>query len=86
MNACAGPATLVLLESLRPRLDRYEWLYAPVAGPDFRETFVEHAAFIRAAIEGNGAACERAVRRNWFNGGRRLAAALQRRPWSGPAA
>jgi DNA-binding GntR family transcriptional regulator len=79
MDACAGAATSVLLGSLRPRLDRYEWLYAPVTGPPFKETFAEHAAFIRAAAEGNGAACERAVRRNWFEGGKRLAIALERR-------
>jgi DNA-binding GntR family transcriptional regulator len=79
MRACAGPATLTLLQSLRPRLDRYEWLYAPMIGPDFSDTFAEHAAFIRAAAAGDGAACERAVRRNWFNGGKRLARALEHR-------
>jgi DNA-binding GntR family transcriptional regulator len=79
IDACVGPTTLVLLNSLRPRLDRYEWLYAPVTGPDFRETFAEHAAIIRAAADGDGVACERAVRRNWFNGGKRLAAALANR-------
>lgn len=76
MAACAGPATTVLLETLRPRLDRYEWLYAPMIGPDFRATYAEHAAIIRAVEAGDGPACERAVRRNWFSGGKRLAAAL----------
>ena len=77
MGACAGPATLALLETLRPRLDRYEWLYAPLIGPDFRATYAEHAAIIRAVASGEGVACERAVRRNWFAGGKRLAAALR---------
>jgi DNA-binding GntR family transcriptional regulator len=78
MDACAGPATRVLLDTLRPRLDRYEWLYAPLIGPDFSATFAEHAAIIRAAQAGDGAACERAVRKNWFAGGERLAASLDR--------
>jgi len=79
MRACAGPATRALLETLRPRLDRYEWLYAPIIGPDFRATFAEHAAVIRAVAAGDGPGCERAIRRNWFAGGKRLAAALERR-------
>ena len=80
MDACAGPATRTLLEALRPRLDRYEWLYAPVIGPDFSDTFAEHAAVIAAVRAGNGPASERALRRNWMRGGRRLAAALSARP------
>lgn len=80
MDACAGPAIRALLEALRPRLDRYEWLYAPVIGPDFSDTFAEHAAVIAAVRAGNGAASERALRRNWMRGGRRLAAALSARP------
>ncbi|MBV9880784.1 MAG: GntR family transcriptional regulator [Gemmatirosa sp.] len=77
MHACAGPTTRALLAALRPRLDRYEWMYAPLIGPDFGATFREHAAIIRAARAGDGPACERAVRANWFSGGARLAAALQ---------
>jgi DNA-binding GntR family transcriptional regulator len=78
LDACAGPATRALLDTVRPRLDRYEWMYAPLIGPDFRATFREHSAIIRAAAAGDGAACERAVRANWFSGGERLAAALTR--------
>ena len=78
MDALAGPATRVLLETLRPRLDRYEWLYAPMIGPDFHDTYAEHAAIIRAVSAGDGPAAERAVRRNWFRGGARLAGALPR--------
>jgi DNA-binding GntR family transcriptional regulator len=79
MAACAGPATRALLDALRPRLDRYEWLYAPVIGPDFSDTFAEHGAIIAAVKAGDAAACERAVRRNWMRGGRRLAKALAAR-------
>jgi DNA-binding GntR family transcriptional regulator len=79
MAACAGPATRALLDALRPRLDRYEWLYAPVIGPDFSDTFAEHGAIITAVKAGDANGCERAVRRNWMRGGRRLARALAAR-------
>ena len=65
-----------LLETLQPRLDRYEWLYAPLIGPEFGSTYREHAAIVRAVHAGDGAACERAVRANWFGGGARLSRAL----------
>jgi DNA-binding GntR family transcriptional regulator len=75
-RACAGPSVRALLETLQPRLDRYEWLYAPVIGPDFAATYKEHSAIIRAVRDGDGAVAERAVRANWFGGGMRLARAL----------
>lgn len=75
-DACAGSTTRALFETLRSRLDRYEWLYAPLIGPDFSATYAEHAAIIAAVRNGGPAAAERAVRANWFNGGERLAAVL----------
>ncbi len=75
-DACAGATIRALFDTLRPRLDRYEWLYAPLIGPDFSATYAEHAAIVNAVRDGNGAAAERAVRANWFNGGDRLARVL----------
>ncbi|MEO7962969.1 MAG: GntR family transcriptional regulator, partial [Gemmatimonadaceae bacterium] len=75
-EGCGGPVIQTLLATLQPRLDRYEWLYAPLIGPDFSPTFAEHAAIIRAVRSGGSAACERAVRANWFSGGARLGRAL----------
>jgi DNA-binding GntR family transcriptional regulator len=77
-DACASETIRALLETVRPRLDRYEWLYAPLIGPDFSETYAEHAAIVSAVRDGSGGAAERAVRANWFNGGDRLAAVLAR--------
>ena len=77
-DACAGETIRALFEALRPRLDRYEWLYAPLIGPDFSATFAEHSAVITAVRDGTAAAAERAVRANWFNGGDRLATVLGR--------
>ena len=75
-DACAGATIRALFEAMRARLDRYEWLYAPLIGPDFSATYDEHAAIIAAVRAGGAAAAERAVRANWFNGGERLAAVL----------
>ena len=61
---------------MRPRLDRYEWLYAPFIGPDFTATYAEHDAIVAAVRDGSAAGAERAVRANWFNGGDRLARVL----------
>lgn len=77
-DACAGSTIRALFEAMRPRLDRYEWLYAPLIGPDFSATYAEHAAIVDAVRDGNAAALERAVRANWFNGGDRLADVLAR--------
>jgi len=73
VTACAGPRTRALLDTIRPQLDRYEWYYAPLIGPDFRPTYAEHAAIIRAVIAGEADAAEQAVRANWWNGAERLA-------------
>jgi len=75
-DACAGETIRALFETMRPRLDRYEWLYAPLIGPDFAATYAEHDAIVDAVRDGTATAAERAVRANWFNGGDRLAAVL----------
>jgi DNA-binding GntR family transcriptional regulator len=91
-EACAGPRIQALLDALRPQVDRYEWLFAPLTGPDYSATGAEHDAIIAAVREGVSADdVERAVRANWLNGGERLAraieldrgAALARTGWEG---
>lgn len=76
-DAAAGPHIRGLLESLRPQADRYEWLFAPLTGPNFSPTYAEHGRIVRAVRLGTGAKIERAVRDNWFNGGERLSAVIQ---------
>lgn len=75
-SASAGPAVLSLLDAVRPQVDRYEWFFAPLTGPDFSPTFGEHDAIIREVRNGTASGIERAVRSNWFNGGARLAAVI----------
>jgi DNA-binding GntR family transcriptional regulator len=77
-DASAGPHTRALLDALRPQVDRYEWFFAPLTGPDFSATYSEHDAIVRAVRAGSAIALERAVRANWFNGGNRLVAVIER--------
>lgn len=76
VNATAGTELKAQLESIRPRVDRYEWYYAPLVGPDFAPTYREHGAIIRAVRAGTGESIERAVRANWVRGAARLVRAL----------
>ena len=75
-EAFDSPAVLALLDALRPQVDRYEWFFAPLTGPDFSPTFSEHDAILREVRNGTATGIERAVRANWFNGGARLAAII----------
>ncbi|CAN5732598.1 GntR family transcriptional regulator [soil metagenome] len=72
MQPCAGPETRALLGVIEPQIDRYDWFYAPLVGPDFGATHAEHGA-IMGAIEGEDPeAIEIAVRANWINSAHRL--------------
>lgn len=77
-DACAGPNTRALLDTLRPQIDRYEWLFAQLTGPDFTPTYAEHAAIVRAVRGGTADDIEAAVRANWFGGAGRLASVISR--------
>ena len=72
VEAAAGPETRAVLRTIKPQTDRYEWFYAPMAGPDFSSTRREHAAIVEAVRHGNALELERAVRANWLNGAERL--------------
>jgi len=72
-----GPETAALLHTIRPHLDRYEWFYAPLTGPDFTATHAEHRAIIDALKAGNARRLERAVQANWENGATRLAPVIE---------
>jgi DNA-binding GntR family transcriptional regulator len=78
VDAAAGPETRAVLRTIRPRMDRYEWFYAPMAGPDFTPTRREHAAIVEAVRRGDAHEMERAVRANWTNAARRLGPLIER--------
>jgi DNA-binding GntR family transcriptional regulator len=78
VEAAAGPETRAVLRTIKPQLDRYEWFYAPLTGPDFTPTRLEHAAIVAAVRHGSEDELERAVRANYANGTERLAAVIDR--------
>lgn len=78
VEAAAGPETRAVLRTIRPQMDRYEWFYAPMAGPDFTPTRVEHGAIVEAVRHGNARELEQAVRTNWLNAAQRLGPLIDR--------
>lgn len=78
VDACARPRLRGMIEVVRPQVERYEWVYAPLVGPDYTPTFTEHSHIIDAVAEGHGKAAERAVSTNWLKGAERLAAVIGR--------
>jgi DNA-binding GntR family transcriptional regulator len=72
-----GPETAALLQTIRPHLDRYEWFYAPLTGPDFTATHAEHRAIIDALKTGNAHRLGRSIQANWDNGAARLAPVIE---------
>ena len=78
VEAGAGPETRAVLHTIKPQLDRYEWFYAPMAGPDFTPTRREHAAIVEAVRHGNEQDLEHAVRANYSNGTQRLGPLIDR--------
>jgi DNA-binding GntR family transcriptional regulator len=78
VEACAGPETRAVLRTIKPQMDRYEWFYAPLAGPDFSATRREHAAIVEAVRHGTAQELERAVRTNWLNAAQRLGPLIER--------
>lgn len=78
VNAAAGPATRAVLRTIQPQLDRYEWFYGPMAGPDFTPTRREHAAIVEAVRRGTEDDLEQAVRANYANGTQRMGPLIDR--------
>jgi DNA-binding GntR family transcriptional regulator len=78
VETAAGPETLAVLRTIKPQLDRYEWFYAPMAGPDFTPTRREHSAIVKAVRRGTAQELERAVRTNWLNAAQRLGPLIER--------
>jgi DNA-binding GntR family transcriptional regulator len=78
VEAGAGPETRAVLRTIKPQMDRYEWFYAPMAGPDFTATRSEHAAIVQAVRHGNAQELEHAVRANWLNAAQRLGPLIER--------
>ena len=78
VEAAAGPETRAVLGTIQPQLDRYEWFYAPITGPDFSPTRREHAAIVEAVRHGTEQELEDAVRANYANGTLRMGPLIDR--------
>ena len=73
-----SPRLRRILDTIRPQIDRYEYNYAPLVGPDYHDTFEEHDEMVYELHSGTPDGAEHAVRRNWVNSGTRLLAAIKR--------
>lgn len=81
VDETATPVSRGLLQSLGPRLARYEWFHGPLlqlAGLPFAPTYDEHRAIVDAVRSGTADDVEQAVRTNWTNAAERLADAITR--------
>ncbi len=78
VEAAAGPETRAVYGTIQPQLDRYEWFYAPMAGPDFTPTRREHAAIVEAVRRGDAQELERAIQANYSNGADRMGPLIER--------
>jgi DNA-binding GntR family transcriptional regulator len=86
VEAAGGPTTLAVLRTVKSQMDRYEWFYAPMAGPDFTPTRREHAAIVEAVRHGNAQELQHTVRSNWLNAAQRLGPLIERFDGRLPAA
>lgn len=78
VDASPAPRLRGIIAKIRPQIDRYEYVYAPLVGPNYEETFQEHEAMVIALHSGTESAAELAVRDNWINSGQRLSKAIER--------
>ncbi len=78
VEATTGPETRAVLRMLKPQIDRYEWFYAPMAGPDFTPTRREHAEIVEAVRNGNPLELEQTIRANWSNAAQRQGPLIDR--------
>ena len=76
VGECGRARTIAIIESVRPQVERYEWMYAPMVGPDYSDTFREHADIISALRDGSGRRAQGAVAANWERGAERLEKAI----------
>ncbi len=72
VDSCAPPRLRAMIDTFRPQVHRYEWVYGPLVGPNYDATFDEHAAIIKSVRSGTGPVARQAVAANWELGAERL--------------
>jgi hypothetical protein len=78
VERCAAGRLRALIAQVRPQIDRYEFIYAPLVGLNYEQSFVEHRTIVQAFKDGRASAVEHSIRANWVNGAERLAGAVRR--------
>ena len=73
VEAGAGPRLLALHDSFKPQSERYGRIYSSALIDEIAASVKEHEDVIRAIEDGDPAAAEGAMRRNWTNASQRLA-------------
>jgi DNA-binding GntR family transcriptional regulator len=74
VERCASDRLRHLVDAVRPQVKRYELIYAHAVGQDFGDSLREHRAIVAAFRSGDPDQTELAIRSNWSNSARRLAA------------
>ena len=78
VEAGAGPRLLALHDAVKPQAERYERLYVSLLASEIPRSVKEHQAISRAIRAGDEDRAQSAVRINWRNAARRLAAVIDR--------
>lgn len=76
VEAAAGPRLLAFHGAIKPQTERYWRLYASGILDQLELSVAEHLRIIRAIEQGDADAADRAIRANWQNGAKRLAAVI----------
>ena len=78
--ACTGANVRALHAMIRPRVERYEWMYAPLVGEHLGPSLREHEQIVSCLRRGPASALRGAIETNWANAAERLVAAMKRAP------
>jgi DNA-binding GntR family transcriptional regulator len=73
VEAGAGPRLLALHDTFKPQSERYGRIYSSALIDEMSTSAEEHEDVVKGIEQGDGAAAEAAVRRNWWNASDRLA-------------
>jgi DNA-binding GntR family transcriptional regulator len=76
VEAAAGPRLLAFHGAIKPQTERYWRLYASGIVEQLELSAAEHLRIIRFIEQGDADAADRAIRTNWQNGAKRLAAVI----------
>lgn len=80
----AGPRFRAVYESVRPHVQRYEWIYGTRANAEYEPSAAEHRRIIQAIRKGDSADAKIAVESHWRKAAGRTIAVIEEIPARGP--